>query len=45
MNYAFEGWPIVDAAHQNESQLSRITKRMRRIGRWFFDTMNQPGRP
>jgi len=45
MNYAIAGGTIVGVASLNTSQLSRLTEQLRRIGRWFIDTLNQPGRP
>jgi hypothetical protein len=43
MQYAVAGWPI--AGCQNESLLEIITRRMRVIGRWLKDTLNQHGNP
>lgn len=45
MNFAIAGGTIVGVASLNMSQLSRLTEQLRRIGRWFIDTLNQPGRP
>ncbi|WP_371824846.1 protease FtsH-inhibitory lysogeny factor CIII [Serratia sp. JSRIV004] len=40
---AFAGCPSMGA--QYESLLERITRRMRVIGRWLKDTLNQRGEP
>ncbi len=42
MQYAVAGWPI---AGYQESLLDIITRRMRVIGRWLKDTLNQRGEP
>ena len=45
MQYAFAGAaPMGSFGHQT-SQLSRLTERLRRIGRWFIDNLNQRGNP
>ncbi|MGP2900540.1 protease FtsH-inhibitory lysogeny factor CIII [Serratia ureilytica] len=43
MQYAVAGWPI--AGCHNETLLEIITRRMRCIGRWLKDTLNQRGDP
>lgn len=43
MQYAVAGWPI--AGCHTESLLEIITRRMRCIGRWLKDTLNQRGEP
>lgn len=49
MNLAIAGGVVVDAAQLNESQLDRITRRLRSAWRsaWrsLIDTLNQPGNP
>ncbi|KAB0555332.1 protease FtsH-inhibitory lysogeny factor CIII [Pantoea stewartii] len=45
MQYALVGAFPVGGSCNNTSQLSRLTEQLRRIGRWFVDTLNQPGRP
>lgn len=43
MQLAIAGWPV--AGYPEHSQLHRITDRLRLIGRWFIDTLNQRGNP
>lgn len=45
MNYAIAGGAIVGVVYQETSQLSRLTERLRRIGRWFIDNLNERGNP
>lgn len=45
MNYAFAGCPIVGAVQLKESQLDRITRRLRTGWRSLIDTLNQRGNP
>jgi hypothetical protein len=43
MMYAIAGGCLMGSAQ--ESLLDIITRRMRAIGRWFIDTLNQKGDP
>lgn len=45
MTYAIEGGAIVDFTSQFESQLDRITRRLRTGWRNLIDTLNQRGQP
>lgn len=45
MNYAIAGGAVVGAVQLNESQLDRITRRVRNAWRRLFDTLNQKGQP
>lgn len=45
MKLAIAGGAIVGVVYQETSQLSRLTERLRRIGRWFIDNLNQRGNP
>lgn len=45
MNYAVAGGPIVGFTQHNESQLDRITRRLRASLRSLIDTLNQKGNP
>lgn len=40
--FAIAGWPV---AGYSESQLDRITRRMRSAWRSLIDTLCQPGKP
>lgn len=43
MMYAIAGGYPMGIAQ--ESLLEKITKRLKKIGRWFIDTLNQKGDP
>ncbi|VEB97376.1 Lambda Phage CIII [Cedecea lapagei] len=45
MIYQFAGSVAVGAIQQNESQLERLTRQLRNIGKWLKDTLNQRGEP
>jgi hypothetical protein len=45
MIFAIAGGARMGAFQLNESLLEIITRRMRVIGRWLKDTLNQPGNP
>ncbi|EJF31736.1 MULTISPECIES: protease FtsH-inhibitory lysogeny factor CIII [Enterobacteriaceae] len=45
MKFAIAGGFAVGVYHQNESQLERLTRQLRNIGKWFKDTLNQRGEP
>lgn len=45
MTYSFAGCVAVGAIPQNESQLERLTRQLRNIGKWLKDTLNQRGEP
>ncbi|WP_430220422.1 protease FtsH-inhibitory lysogeny factor CIII [Pantoea allii] len=45
MQLAYVGAIPMGGSCNNTSQLSRLTEQLRRIGRWFIDTLSQPGRP
>lgn len=45
MTYAIEGGAIVDFTSQFESQLDRITRRLRASLRSLIETLNQKGNP
>lgn len=45
MNYAIAGGSVVDAAQLNESQLDRITRRLRTAWLSLIDILKQRGRP
>lgn len=45
MMYVISGGAVMGAAQLNESLLEIITRRMRCIGRWLKDTLNQRGEP
>lgn len=41
--FAIAGWPV--AGCPTESQLDRITRKLRSVWKWLIDTLNQPGVP
>lgn len=45
MTYSFAGCVAVGAIQQTESQLERLTRQLRNIGKWLKDTLNQRGEP
>jgi len=45
MQHAFAGAIPMGSFWPHTSQLSRLTERLRRIGRWFIKTLNEKGKP